>query len=263
MRFGWWGAEELGLIGSTKYVQSLTFEQQLDIALYLDFDMIGSPNVGYFVYDGDDSDGVGAGAGPYGSAQIEKAFVDHLTVEKAVPTEGTDFTGRSDYGEFINQGIPAGGLFTGAEVLKTEAQAAKWGGTAGIAYEPNYHGAGDNLGNVDRTALDRNSDAIAWVTASYAISTEDVNGVPARSERAQARAATSAPSTWKTTTTHTPTWRNHFSTGAGLLVQGTAARSALRVAREPQGGTRQGAGSRRGPVAGRRLDVHPAQRQTA
>ncbi len=189
VRFGWWGAEELGLVGSTKYVQSLTFEQQLDIALYLNFDMIGSPNAGYFVYDGDDSDGVGAGSGPYGSAQIEKAFVDYLTVEKAVQVEGTDFTGRSDYGEFIAQGIPAGGLFTGAEVLKTEAQVAKWGGTAGVAYDPHYHGAGDNLGNLDRTALDRNADAVAWVTASYAVSTETVNGVPARAQRAEVRAA--------------------------------------------------------------------------
>ncbi|MEV0677150.1 M28 family metallopeptidase [Actinosynnema sp. NPDC050436] len=189
VRFGWWGAEELGLLGSTAYVKGLTFEQQLDIALYLNFDMIGSPNAGYFVYDGDNSDGVGAGAGPYGSAQIEKSFVDYLTAEKKIQVEGTDFTGRSDYGEFIEQGIPAGGLFTGAEVLKTEAQAAKWGGTAGLPYDPNYHLAGDNLGNVDRKALDRNSDALAWVTASYAISTEDVNGVPARKSRAATRAA--------------------------------------------------------------------------
>ncbi|RKT52017.1 M28 family metallopeptidase [Saccharothrix australiensis] len=189
VRFGWWGAEELGIVGSTEYVRSLSFEQQLDIALYLNFDMIGSPNAGYFVYDGDDSDAEGSGAGPFGSAQIEKAFVDYLTAEKRVQVEGTDFSGRSDYREFILQGIPAGGLFTGAEVLKTPAQVAKWGGKAGVAFDPNYHGAGDNLGNIDRKALDRNSDALAWVTASYAISTEDVNGVPARSARAAVRAA--------------------------------------------------------------------------
>ncbi|QFZ16188.1 M28 family metallopeptidase [Saccharothrix syringae] len=189
VRFAWWGAEELGLVGSEKYVQGLTFEQQLDIALYLNFDMIGSPNAAYFVYDGDDSDAVGAGAGPYGSAQIEQAFVDYLQGARGVPTEGTDFTGRSDYGEFILNGIPAGGLFTGAEGVKTEAQAAKWGGTAGQAYDPNYHGAGDNLGNIDRKALDVNSDALAWVTASYAISTESVNGVPPRAKRADARSA--------------------------------------------------------------------------
>ncbi|SES46566.1 M28 family metallopeptidase [Actinokineospora terrae] len=188
VRFAWWSAEELGLVGSKKYVQSLTFEQQLDIALYLNFDMIASPNTGYFVYDGDNSDGVGAGEGPYGSAQIEAAFHSFLNTT-GTPTEGTDFTGRSDYGEFIANGIPAGGLFTGAEQLKTQAQADKWGGVAGVAYDKNYHGKGDNLGNIDRVALDRNSDAIAWVTASYAISTEDINGVPPRAARAQARVA--------------------------------------------------------------------------
>ncbi|MFD9705837.1 M28 family metallopeptidase [Lentzea sp. NPDC059081] len=190
IRFAWWGAEERGLIGSTKYVQSLTFEQQLDIALYLNFDMVGSPNAAYFIYDGDNSDGVGAGPGPYGSAQIEKAFADYF-VAKGVPTEGTDFSGRSDYGEFIAQGIPAGGLFTGAEGVKTAAQAAKWGGTAGIAYDPCYHSACDNLGNIDRVALGRNAGAIAFVTAAYGVSTEDVNGVPPRSKRADARKSAS------------------------------------------------------------------------
>ncbi|TWP51580.1 M28 family peptidase [Lentzea tibetensis] len=186
VRFAWWGAEELGLIGSTEYVRALTFEQQLDIALYLNFDMIGSPNAGYFVYDGDNSDNVGAGPGPFGSAQIEKAFVDYFTAT-GQPTEGTDFSGRSDYGEFIAQGIPAGGLFTGAEGIKTDAQAAKWGGTAGVAYDKCYHSKCDNLGNLDRVALGKNGDALAFVTATYAISTEDINGVPPRSKRAAAR----------------------------------------------------------------------------
>ena len=188
IRFAWWGAEELGLVGSTRYVRSLSFEQQLDIAMYLNFDMIASPNAAYFVYDGDNSDNVGAGPGPYGSAQIESAFVNFLETT-GTPTEGSDFTGRSDYGEFIAQGIPAGGLFTGAEVIKTEAQAAKWGGQAGVAYDPCYHQACDNLGNLDRVALDRNADAMAWVTASYGISTEDVNGVPPTGSAAEFKAA--------------------------------------------------------------------------
>ena len=188
IRFAWWGAEERGLIGSEEWVRSLTFEQQLDIALYLNFDMVASPNAAYFIYDGDDSDATGAGPGPYGSAQIEKAFADYF-VAKGVPTEGTDFSGRSDYGEFIAQGIPAGGLFTGAEGVKTAAQAAKWGGTAGVAYDPCYHSKCDNLGNLDRVALGRNAGAIAFVTAAYGVSTEDVNGVPPRSKRADARSA--------------------------------------------------------------------------
>lgn len=188
VRFAWWGAEESGLVGSTKYVQSLSFEEQLDIALYLNFDMIGSPNAGYFVYDGDDSDGEGAGPGPEGSAQIEADFVAALA-EQGVEAEGTDFDGRSDYGEFIAVGIPAGGLFTGAEKIKTEEQAAKWGGTAGVAYDPNYHTAGDNLSNVDYVALERNAKALASVIDSYSQSTEHINGMQTRAERAQLRAA--------------------------------------------------------------------------
>jgi Zn-dependent M28 family amino/carboxypeptidase len=189
VRFGWWGAEELGLVGSTEYVRGLTFEQQLNIALYLNFDMVASPNAAYFVYDGDNSDAEGAGPGPYGSAQIERTFVDFIEDRLGVPTEGTDFTGRSDYGEFIAVGIPAGGLFTGAEGVKTADQAAKWGGTAGVAYDPCYHQACDNLGNLDRVALDRNLDAMAWAAGLYAKSTEDVNGVPGRAARAALRAA--------------------------------------------------------------------------
>jgi Zn-dependent M28 family amino/carboxypeptidase len=188
VRFAWWSGEELGLVGSTYYVDNLSFEEQLDIALYLNFDMIGSPNAGYFVFDGDDSDGVGAGPGPYGSAQIEAAFQNFYEAA-GVPTEGKDFDGRSDYGEFILNGIPAGGLFTGAEQVKTAAQVAKWGGVEGEAFDKCYHQACDTLGNVDRAALDRNADAEAFVLGSYAISTEDVNGVPPRAARAKARAA--------------------------------------------------------------------------
>jgi Zn-dependent M28 family amino/carboxypeptidase len=200
VRFAWWSAEELGLVGSEYYVQNLDFDQQLDIALYLNFDMIGSPNAGYFTFDGDNSDGVGAGPGPYGSAQIEQAFVDYFDYT-GVPLEGRDFDGRSDYGEFILNGIPAGGLFTGAEMVKTEAQANKWGGVVGEAFDKCYHQACDNLGNVDRVALDRNSDAIAFVLGSYAISTEDINGVPPRAARAKTRAAAARAAT-TTAATH-------------------------------------------------------------
>ncbi|MCU1685433.1 MAG: glutamate carboxypeptidase [Amycolatopsis sp.] len=188
VRFGFWSAEEFGLVGSTYYVRSLPFEQQLDIALYMNYDMVGSPNAGYFAYDGDNSDGVGAGPGPYGSAQIEKTLTDFMG-SRGIKTEGTDFTGRSDYGEFIAAGIPAGGLDTGAEVLKTDAQAKKWGGRAGVAYDPCYHQACDNLGNIDRVVLDHNADGVAWALGVYATSTEDVNGVsPGKASKSRAAA---------------------------------------------------------------------------
>ncbi|MFD3871155.1 M28 family metallopeptidase [Streptomyces sp. NPDC058623] len=167
VKFGWWSAEEYGLLGSEAYVASLTEEQKKQIKLYLNFDMIGSPNAAYFVYDGDDSDATGAGPGPAGSAQLEKGITDFLD-SKNIPHEGTDFSGRSDYGPFIEVGIPSGGTFTGAEGIKSPEQAAKFGGQAGVAYDVNYHGKGDDITNIDQKALDINVDVIANAVGHYA-----------------------------------------------------------------------------------------------
>jgi Zn-dependent M28 family amino/carboxypeptidase len=176
LRFALWAAEESGLVGSERYVESLVPAEKDKIALYLNFDMIGSPNHVFFVYDGDNSDAVGAGPGPDGSAGIEKAF-EAFYNKRGVPFKGTDFDGRSDYGPFIAAGIPAGGLFTGAEGLKTAAEAELWGGVAGAAYDPCYHLACDNYGNVNLFALDVNSDAVAYATLQFAMTTEVVNGI--------------------------------------------------------------------------------------
>jgi Zn-dependent M28 family amino/carboxypeptidase len=176
VRFAWWGAEESGLLGSTAYVNGLSQEELDRIALYLNFDMIGSPNYVFFIYDGDDSDGVGAGAGPEGSAEIEK-FYEAFYEERGLPYLGTDFSGRSDYGPFIAVGIPAGGLFTGAEGVKTEEQASIWGGTAGEQYDPCYHLACDTFENISLTALDVNSDAVAASVLNFGMNTEVINGV--------------------------------------------------------------------------------------
>lgn len=167
VRFAWWSAEELGLLGSEHYVAQLSEKQRKDIALYLNFDMIASPNPVQFVYDGDDSDKTGEGAGPAGSAQIE-ALINGFLDKKHKPHEGSDFDGRSDYGPFIANGIPAGGTFTGAEGVKTAEQAKRYGGTAGAPYDPNYHGAGDTLKNLDLKAFDTNLDVIAHAVGTYA-----------------------------------------------------------------------------------------------
>ena len=176
VRFALWGAEELGLVGSTAYVAGLSAEEQDAITLYLNFDMIGSPNHVFFVYDGDDSDGDGAGPGPAGSAQIEKTF-ESFYDRVGAPFKGTDFSGRSDYGPFIAAEIPSGGLFTGAEGVKTAEEAALWGGTAGQQYDPCYHLACDTYDNVNLDALDTNSDGVAFAVLKYAMSTSGINGV--------------------------------------------------------------------------------------
>jgi Zn-dependent M28 family amino/carboxypeptidase len=175
VRFAWWGAEESGLLGSTAYVDSLSQAERDRISLYLNFDMVGSPNHVFFIYDGDNSDNVGAGPGPAGSAQIEKTFERYFN-SVGEPFKGTDFSGRSDYGPFIAAGIPSGGLFTGAEGVKTAQEAAIWGGTAGQQYDPCYHLACDTYANVNLHALAVNSDAIAYATLQYAMNTADING---------------------------------------------------------------------------------------
>ena len=176
VQFSWWGAEESGLVGSTKYVESLTEEQAADIALYLNFDMVASPNFVRFVYDGDGSDFPDDGPGPEGSAQIEQAFVSHFD-SKNLASAPTGFTGRSDYGPFIAVGIPAGGLFTGAEGVKTESEEEIFGGRAGVAYDRCYHQACDDILNLNTKVLGQMADAIAAVTMKYAFAR---NPMPSR-----------------------------------------------------------------------------------
>ncbi len=190
VRFIWFGAEELGLLGSTHYVSELDEAQIAAIALNLNFDMLGSPNFVRFVYDGDNSSfpvGPSASEGPPGSGYIEQVFVDYFS-SRGLATEPTAFDGRSDYGPFIEVGIPAGGLFSGAEDIKTAAQAAVYGGTAGIAYDPCYHEPCDTLANVNLQAIDQMSDAVAFAVLTFAQSTEGVNGVQSAAGVSGARA---------------------------------------------------------------------------
>ena len=172
VRFAWWGAEESNLVGSEFYVANLSPEELDDIGLYLNFDMIGSPNYVRFVYDGDGTIGP---VGPEGSGAIEALFVDFYG-DRGLASEPTPFNGRSDYGPFIAVGVPAGGLFTGAEGIKTPEQAATYGGTVGAAYDPCYHQACDTFDNVNLQVLDLNSDAIAFATLTYAMDTGSVTG---------------------------------------------------------------------------------------
>ena len=126
--------------------------------------MLGSPNPVSFVYDGDGSST--GPVGPPGSGEIEAVFLDYMQAGN-LPTRPTAFDGRSDYGPFIAKGIPAGGLFTGAEGLKTEAEAADFGGTAGEAYDKCYHQACDDLANVSEPELDALSDAAAHAVLHF------------------------------------------------------------------------------------------------
>jgi Zn-dependent M28 family amino/carboxypeptidase len=182
VRFIWFGAEESGLVGSAYYVSQLTKRELKDIAVMLNFDMVGSPNPGWFVYDGDASDT--ASTGSTGSGVVEDVFVDFFE-SIGRETEPTAFDGRSDYDAFVAAGIPAGGLFTGAEDIMTAEQAAKWDGEAGVAFDPCYHAACDDLDNINLTALDEMTDAIAHAILTFAMTSSAVQGTDKGSDNAK------------------------------------------------------------------------------
>lgn len=181
LRFGWWAAEEQGLVGSADYVAGLSQAERDRIALYMNYDMIGSPNYIFMVYDADEStfpapEGVPI---PPGSAAIEDVYESYYTAI-GEPYDDTEFSGRSDYEAFILAGIPSSGLFTGAEEIKTEEQEAIWGGTAGEQFDPCYHEACDTFANNSDHALEVNSDLVAFAMLTFSYSTESVNGVPGK-----------------------------------------------------------------------------------
>jgi Zn-dependent M28 family amino/carboxypeptidase len=195
IRFAWWGAEEAGLVGSTAYVEGLTNHELSQHEANLNFDMIGSPNFVRFVYDGDLSDSAPPPSGaPAGSAQIEDLFLRYFQSE-GLATDPTAFDGRSDYGPFITDGVPAGGLFTGAEGVKTAEQEATYGGVAGMAYDPCYHQACDTIFNLSNTALNQMSDAAAHATWTLARSQSPVTVFQASGGKDHGKSKSGMP--WK------------------------------------------------------------------
>jgi Zn-dependent M28 family amino/carboxypeptidase len=181
LRIGFWGAEEAGLIGSSQYVDQLTAAERAKILLNLNFDMLGSPNFARYVYDGNtDSTPPPPGGSPPGSDVIEQVLLDYFA-SQGLPTQPTAFDGRSDYGPFIAQNIPAGGLFSGAEDPKTAEQVSLFGGVEGEQLDPCYHEVCDTYSSVfgigppglpalagnGATSLDQMADAVAHATHHF------------------------------------------------------------------------------------------------
>ena len=182
IRFAFWGSESEG---PTKYVRGLARDLD-DVAMYLSVNMIGSPNAGYFTYDGDQSGqpnpDIPLQSVPAGSAGMERTLAGYLNLAGVRPAD-MPLSTTTDYGPFLATGIPVGGLTAGSSQRKTEVQARLWGGRAGIAFDPNYHTARDTVDNIDRQALSVMGQAVAFAVATYAQSVEGVNGVPPRDQR--------------------------------------------------------------------------------
>ena len=183
VRFAFWGSQLSGLQGSTKYVAGLGRAGLDDVALYLDFDTIGSTNAGYFTLDGDQSGqpnpDVPAARVPVGSAGVERTLAGYLNLAGVRPAD-MPLGLASDYSAFLRAGIPIGGITTGSSGRKTATQARLWGGRAGVPFDPNYQASGDTIANVDRGTLAVTGPAVAFAVGTYARSTQGPNGVPPR-----------------------------------------------------------------------------------
>ena len=173
VRFIFFSGEEQGLLGSDYYVSQLTKKQIKDISVMLDFDMLASPNYARFIYDGNgDEHGF---EGPNGSGTVEQVFKDYWD-SQGLAYETIPFDGRSDYDAFITVGIPAGGIFAGAEGVKQPYQVPLYGGTAGVAFDRCYHQLCDDLTNINDQGLEEHSDAAIHAILTFAQTTSAVNG---------------------------------------------------------------------------------------
>ena len=171
VRFAFFGAEENGAEGSTGYVEGLSPDDRKKIKLYLNVDMVASPNGGYFVQGGKGNDA--EEAGPPGSATIARVLADQLANTGVKNPEFIEFVG-DDESPFIEAGIPVGGAENGDEEKKTAKQAKAWGGQAGEVYDPCYDVACDTIDNVNREVLDHYMRALAGTLAHFATSTDEL-----------------------------------------------------------------------------------------
>ncbi|MDD2318800.1 MAG: M20/M25/M40 family metallo-hydrolase [Geobacteraceae bacterium] len=165
IRFAWWGAEEVGTVGSQHYLDTLSPEELRTIALYLNVDCIASHNFVRGVEDSDLSDTMDDPSNRYattpaGSGTIERVLLDYFHANN-LPTKPTPLTGSTDYQAFADRGIPFGGLFTELDGKKTEAEALLFGGTAGEPYDSCYHAACDTVTNMNTRIFTENARAIA------------------------------------------------------------------------------------------------------
>ncbi|KJZ76432.1 hypothetical protein HIM_04161 [Hirsutella minnesotensis 3608] len=172
VRFAWWAAEEEGLLGSDHYAAHLSPEENRKIRVSFDYDMMASPNFAYQIYNSTNDEN------PEGSEQIRDLYTSFYT-ERGLNYTLIPFDGRSDYVGFIRHGIPAGGIATGAEGVKTEEEEAMFGGKAGEWYDQCYHQGCDGLNNLNPTAWEVNTKLIAHSIATYAHS---FDGFPERND---------------------------------------------------------------------------------
>lgn len=189
VRFAWWAAEENGLKGSLHYTENLTKREAAKIRLFLDYDMLGSRNYIYEIYDSDDSEN------PKGSSALRDMYIEWYK-EHGYNYTLQEFDGRSDYVGFVEIGIPSSGIDAGVEEIKTKEHVKQFGGKAGVAFDECYHLACDDLNNVDLEPWVVNTKLVGHSVSKYA---ESLEGFPENdlSYFKQRESGHKGPKSWK------------------------------------------------------------------
>ena len=159
LRFAFWAAEELGLLGSTEYVTRLSDAERGEIRAYVNLDMVASPNYVRWIYDE-----VGS---PQGSEDIAALFESYFD-DQDLTSRALALGGASDHGPFLRAGIPIGGVYTGSDEIKTRYLERVFRGEAGEPLDPCYHQACDDLDNINHAALQEMAGAAAHVLTELA-----------------------------------------------------------------------------------------------
>jgi len=164
--FAWWAAEEVGLQGSKWFVAKLNETNGfVNISMNINMDMLGSPNFFRGIHNGSMAEAHIRS----GSEAIQHQFESAYKKQSAdMKFELTPFDGRSDYGPFIANGIPAGGINTGAEKLKDATGRDLYGGLANAAFDPCYHQYCDTVANIHQGVLTENAKACGTVLEFFA-----------------------------------------------------------------------------------------------
>ncbi|CAF1083376.1 unnamed protein product [Didymodactylos carnosus] len=175
VRFCWWGAEEVGLRGAEYHRdmarQNTTVGERIsDYLVNLNYDMLGSPNYMFGIYNGSSAPNNTPAYAKPGSIKLSELFRDWFT-NHLLPWTYTDVSGRADYGPFLEAGVVASGLFSGAEGIKSKSERDYYdqvlgsspGGIVATAYDPCYHLDCDTVQNINQFALQRMTQAAAYV----------------------------------------------------------------------------------------------------
>ncbi|MDA0168135.1 M28 family peptidase [Solirubrobacter taibaiensis] len=163
IRFGWFSGEEQGLFGSQAYANQLNTLETSRFLGMLDYDMLASTNYIPFVY----TDGT-TSTPPSAEAVLGGNHSTFLQQNLGISSTPYIFDNRSDYAGFRTRGVPATGLYTGAETVKSAAQVAQWGGQAGIQADPCYHEWCDTVFNLSEYGMNNFTDALANGVWSFA-----------------------------------------------------------------------------------------------